>query len=191
MRTTLLAALLAAILTIGLVPTVQANARIDSGTNAFRSSHGLPALTTWGPLEDVARRRAREITSNFAHPTNWQYLFDLLPGCLTGIGENIAYSTTSVYSDAWVVNAWIDSPSHRANMLGTWSWQGSATYVANDGRTYAVQLFALGCTETTQPKPQPQVRTSKPAPAPTAPPARPAPKATVQTMSLPDTAMGQ
>lgn len=168
------AAVLAAVLIFGLPATATADQSIDSATNDLRTSVALPALPSWNPLQAVAQQRAGEISANFAHPSDWQILFDRLPSCLTGIGENIAYSTSSAYSTAWVTGAWWASPEHHANIVGTWDWQGSATIVSGD-KTYAVQLFAKGCTSGGD-----QLRVNNVAPAAPAPPVTPA---------LPDTAM--
>jgi uncharacterized protein YkwD len=130
------------------------DAGIDSGTNAYRIQNGRPALATWLPLQTVADMRVIEISTVFDHVTNWQRLFDLLPNCLSALGENIGFRTSPADS-MWFVNAWIASPEHAANMLGWgWDWQASAIYVAPDGRTYGVQLFADGCT-TSPPVPVP------------------------------------
>lgn len=132
-----------------------ATASIDAATNQYRASQGLPPLTTWSALQTVANRRVIEIQSSFAHPTNWQYLFDMLPSCTTGIGENIAFYTTGAEPAGWPVSAWIASDSHRTNMLRAWTWQASAMVAGPNNRTYAVQLFAKGCTSTPAPAPQP------------------------------------
>lgn len=183
-RRLFVAVALAAIATIAFVfGQVTAVTSIDAATNQYRASVGLPALTTWSPLQTVANRRASEITANFSHPGDWQYIFNQLPSCVTGIGENIAYYTTGFEPAGWPVSAWIASPTHRANIVGTWSWQASALVTAN-GRTYAVQLFAIGCESgsapaASQPPAKAPVTQSKGASAPKAP----------ATLSLPDTAM--
>jgi hypothetical protein len=142
---------------------------IDTGTNAHRISAGLPALTTWAPLQVVADKRAREISTDFNHHID--LIFPLLPSCVTGAGENIAWSD---FDSPDFVQIWWSSPEHRANMLGDWRYQASATYRSGD-RTYAVQLFARGC----EPAPA-----STPASTPNAP-AAPAP-----TFTLPNTSTG-
>lgn len=164
------AALLAVVLTLGIAPSAAANATIDAQTNDFRAANKLPPLPTWDRLADLARMRATESTQNFAHPSDWGYLFDRLPSCVTGIGENLAYYSTGQEPAGWPVSAWADSPTHRANMVGTWDWQASATTTA-DGRTYAVQLFAAGCRDAAQlsitdvAPPRPLTTTSPVAPA--------------------------
>lgn len=159
----LIALVLAMLILIVAASRTHASESIDAGTNQIRVEHGLPALDTWQPLVALADLRAHEIVVNFSHPSSWQYLFDRLPSCVTGLGENLAWITEKA-DGAWAVNAWYASPEHRANMLGQWNYQASQLLYAN-GRTYAVQLFAAGCTTRTAP-------TAVPAPAPTTRPTK-------------------
>lgn len=58
---------------------------------------------------------------------------------LRGIGENIAYGYGSSRA---VVNAWMDSPGHRANILrSSYRRTGVGAYRDADGRLYHAQLF--------------------------------------------------
>lgn len=175
-----LAAVVAALLLVfTLSLPVSAEAGIDGGTNAYRQSQGRSTLATHSTLQSFAAMRAQEIVGVFAHPTNWDYIW---PSDCEWIGENIAWSTGTMGSD-WAVNAWANSPSHRANMLGDWTHQGSALIYV-DGKSYAVQLFGR-CGSAPAPA----------APAPAAPQpvrtAAPAPQASQETSTpvLPDTAM--
>lgn len=147
----LIALMLALLILIVAASRTHASESIDAGTNQIRVEHGLPALDTWQPLAALADLRAREIVVNFSHPSSWQSLFDRLPSCVTRLGENIAWISDRV-DGSWAVNAWYNSPEHRANMLGQWNYQASQLLYAN-GRTYAVQLFSAGCATTTPPAP--------------------------------------
>lgn len=154
--------LIAATLSLILWTTsAAANVNIDSQTNAARAQYGLPPLTTSEAINSVAATRVQQITTNFAHPTSWQWLFDAIPGCESALGENIAYYTTGAEPAGWPVSAWMASPSHKANILNPgWNYQGSAMLLAN-GRTYAVQIFSKACAATQPappaPKPQPPI----------------------------------
>ena len=150
---TLVRALTSGLVALGLiVGPAMASADIDAATNAYRASQGLAPLTTRQDLENLAYLRAQQIAVTFAHPTSWQWMFDTIPGCESALGENIAYYTSGYEPAGWPVSAWINSPTHRANMLRGWTWQGSATFRAN-GNTYAVQLFAGACDNPTPPQP--------------------------------------
>lgn len=130
-----------------LLPSVtNADISIDNATNALREAAGLPTLTTDASATNLAAIRVRQLESNFAHPADWGPLFAYLPDCVTGAGENIAYRTTlASTTGTQFVDQWAASPPHLANILGGWDSTGSATYAASDGRTYAVQIFTVGC----------------------------------------------
>ena len=76
--------------------------------NNIRQSHGVQLTFTKSDLTSFAVQRCAQIQSNFSHAG-----FRVLPG-YREMGENIArgYSTP-----ASVVNAWMNSPSHRSNIL--------------------------------------------------------------------------
>lgn len=169
MRRILTGALASLLLVTVILSSATANATIDAQTNTVRAQHGLKALTTSSALTSVAVTRSHQISTNFAHPTDWQWMFNALGGCYTGMGENIAWwSPAGSQPASWPVSAWVASPEHLANILGVWDVQGSATYVGADGRIYGVQLFAKRCASTPAPAPQPAAapRVTGPAPVP-------------------------
>lgn len=155
-----LAAVITALLLV--VSTAVAHDGVDALTNDFRAQNGLHSLQTSPILTQFAEQRAREIVSDFSHDFGW---WDA-SGC-RGVGENIHYRIPAASDPAsYSVQAWINSPGHRANMLGDWDVQGSAIYLAPNGGHYAVQLFGFDCGTTSQPSPTPQP-TPQPTPAPT------------------------
>lgn len=57
-------------------------------------------------------------------------------------GENVAVGYTSAGA---VVQGWLDSPGHRANIMNRgFSQMGIASFVGSDGRKYWTQLFGAG-----------------------------------------------
>lgn len=78
--------------------------------NDYRESNGLPVLE-WSEADAaVARTRARELAFDFSHNS--------ASGTKTNGGENIAKSNTFASNEASIiVNGWINSPGHRANIL--------------------------------------------------------------------------
>ena len=176
LATTILIALSMAALAWLRPSPVNGDISIDAGTNAHRTSTGLPALTTWAPLQAVANQRAVQISTDFNHHID--LIFPLLPACVTGAGENIAWSG---FDNPDFVQLWWNSPEHRANMLGDWRYQASATYRIGS-ITYAVQLFARGCEAAPAPVP-----TRTPASTPVAPSTQPAPASPHPTFTLPNT----
>ncbi|MCO7161092.1 CAP domain-containing protein [Agathobaculum butyriciproducens] len=112
-------------------------------TNSARSQNGYAALVKDGALSDAAAVRAREIAHSFSHtrPSGASFSSALSESGVSYLraGENIASGQKSASE---VVNAWMNSPGHRANILNSsYSRIGSAS-VNIDGTHYWVQLFA-------------------------------------------------
>lgn len=112
-------------------------------TNSARSQNGYAALVEDGALSEAAAVRAREIARSFSHtrPSGASFSSALSESSVSYLraGENIASGQKSASE---VVNAWMNSPGHRANILNSsYSRIGSAS-VNVDGTLYWVQLFA-------------------------------------------------
>jgi len=90
--------------------------------NVERAKIGLPALTETSQLDQLAIMRAQDMASNRNLPDDHNtptlgYPIDTLNNngvAWTYIGENIAWGQNT---PAEVVAAWMNSPSHRANIL--------------------------------------------------------------------------
>ena len=86
--------------------------------NEERAKQGLSALRMDASVTAAAQVRAREIVSTFSHTRpDGRKCFTALEEAgvrYRGAGENIAYGQPS---PAAVVNAWMNSPGHRANIL--------------------------------------------------------------------------
>lgn len=86
--------------------------------NEERAKQGLSALQMDAGVTAAAQVRAREIVSTFSHTRpDGRKCFTALDEAgvrYRGAGENIAYGQPS---PAAVVNAWMNSPGHRANIL--------------------------------------------------------------------------
>ena len=91
-------------------------------TNQFRQSHGLPALTSNWELSRVARLKAEDMrdknytvhnSPTFGPPFDMIHAFGIT---FQTAAENIAGGQAT--SEA-VVNAWMNHPSHRDNMLNS------------------------------------------------------------------------
>ena len=112
-------------------------------TNSARGQNGYAALVEDGALSEAAAVRAREIARSFSHtrPSGASFSSALSESGVSYLraGENIASGQKSASE---VVNAWMNSPGHRANILNSsYSRIGSAS-VNVDGTLYWVQLFA-------------------------------------------------
>lgn len=89
-------------------------------TNSNRNQNGLGSLETNAKLTDAALAKANDMLNNdyFAHTapsgkTPWDFILD------AGYNYNFAGENLSIgYSDGpELLNAWMNSPSHRANIL--------------------------------------------------------------------------
>jgi len=100
---------------------------VIASTNAYRSSKGLTNLTENAQLDQSACLKAQDmVTKNYwAHvspdgiePWHW---FEQVRYAYKAAGENLAYGFNSGDD---VVNAWIHSPSHEANLVGNYTEVG-------------------------------------------------------------------
>ena len=112
-------------------------------TNSARSQNGYAARVEDGALSEAAAVRAREIARSFSHtrPSGASFSSALSESGVSYLraGENIASGQKSASE---VVNAWMNSPGHSANILNSrYSRKGSAS-VNNDGTHYSGQNFA-------------------------------------------------
>lgn len=105
--------------------------------NAKRAEAGLAAFTWNNDVEACAQVRAMEIVGTFSHTrpngTDWWTVnSDLM------WGENLAKGYTSAES---LVEAWMNSPTHAANILdGSFTSCSIAVY-ETDGKLYFAQEF--------------------------------------------------
>lgn len=88
--------------------------------NQEREKAGLKALVTTDSLQKAANKRAVEIVSSFSHTRPDSRSFATVLGDYNinylAAGENIAYGQKSPEE---VMTAWMNSPGHRANILGS------------------------------------------------------------------------
>lgn len=163
-----------------LAQVVRGNTALDSLVNNYRTSQGLRALTTSARLTELAQQRAYQIKDNFAHDFWW---LDQ-SGCTRAWGENIMYRRPAADDPVTnAFNAFMGSAPHYANIVGSYTHQGSAVWLAPDGGQYVVQLFAKGCGGSTPPPPPPSQPTQPPPPPVVNQPPAPPP------VVLPNTAM--
>jgi uncharacterized protein YkwD len=96
-------------------------------------------------LAQAAELRADEQIASFSHTRpNGTSCFTVLDDfgiARTTAGENIAYATEGYYSPQAVVDAWMNSSGHRANILKTNFTSVGIGYAKSDGLEFFVQLF--------------------------------------------------
>lgn len=103
-------------------------ARVVERTNAQRARHGLPPLSVDPSLVSSARRHAAWMTNSQS-----------LTHTSQPVGENIAMGQSS---SSEVINAWMNSSGHRANILSPgYTRIGVAAYVTPGGTIYWCQQF--------------------------------------------------
>ena len=112
--------------------------------NKQRTANGLSKFTTSNKLSDVAQTRAKELTESYSHtrPDGSSCFTALREANIdyTAAGENIAagYSTPEA-----VVEGWMNSKAHRANILNpNYSKIGVGYFADGSGYgSYWVQVF--------------------------------------------------
>lgn len=114
-------------------------AEVIAKVNDIRVANGLNALRYDASLEASADVRADELTVRFSHTrpdgSDW---YTVNPDLM--YGENLAdgYNT----ADA-VVNAWMASPEHKANILKPDFTTVAVSTVVKNGKTYWAQEFGM------------------------------------------------
>lgn len=111
--------------------------------NEERAKAGLAGLTIQSNITTAANIRAKEQVQLFSHtrPDGRSCFTALNEQGITNkyMGENIAYGQTS---PEMVMDAWMHSSGHRANILGgNYKNIGVGHYVDETGTDYWVQLF--------------------------------------------------
>ena len=110
--------------------------------NEIRAQNGLSALTYNWELSRVARYKSQDMVDNryFSHTSpTYGTPFQMIRSfglSYRSAGENIAYGQRTPQA---VVNAWMNSSGHRANILSSSYTQLGVGYVANGH--YWTQMF--------------------------------------------------
>lgn len=122
----------------GPTATVSYADRVLALTNAERTSRGLRALTFSSCAGGFADRWATSLaaTGLLSH----QSLSPILSTCAArSVGENVAFGNVSAQT---LVQMWMDSPGHRANILNAgFTHLGVGDTTTSTGRVYGVQVF--------------------------------------------------
>ena len=89
--------------------------------NEARKKEGLSELWYSARVHEVCELRTSELTSYYSHTrpdgSRFSSAFRELGITYTRCGENIAYGKNMFTTAEEVFNAWMDSPSHRENIL--------------------------------------------------------------------------
>lgn len=110
--------------------------------NAERAKYGLSALKADSRVQQAAQVRAAETVQSFSHtrPNGSSFSTALTEAGVsyTRSGENIAYGQSTPQQ---VVNAWMNSSGHRANILNESFTTIGVGYTVVNGTAYWAQLF--------------------------------------------------
>lgn len=110
--------------------------------NAERAKNGLSALTVDTSVTAAANVRAKEIKQSFSHtrPNGSGFSTALTENGASyrGSGENIAWGQKTPEA---VMNAWMNSDGHRANILNPKFTKIGVGHYVNNGTSYWTQLF--------------------------------------------------
>lgn len=121
-------------------PVIVIGSRQQALINADRAAAGLAPLS-WSPcLAAIAAQNARRMAAQgfISHANGVQ--LDL--GCRLGYraGENVGYTSAGI-NDAQLNTLFMNSPEHRANILGPYRFVGTAWAVAANGYAYIAVEF--------------------------------------------------
>ena len=110
--------------------------------NTERAKYGLSALTVDTRVQQAALVRAKETAQSFSHtrPNGSSFSTALTEAGVSyrTAGENIAYGQTTPQQ---VMNAWMNSSGHRANILNANYTTIGVGYTVINGTAYWAQLF--------------------------------------------------
>ena len=110
--------------------------------NAERAKQGLSALTIDTKVQQAALVRAKESAQSFSHtrPNGSSFSTALTEAGVSyrTAGENIAYGQSTPQQ---VMNAWMNSSGHRANILNKDFTTIGVGYTVINGTAYWAQLF--------------------------------------------------
>lgn len=116
--------------------------RVVELVNAERAKYNLAPLTLDTSLANAADTRAKEIVQSFSHtrPNGESFSTVLKEHGVSyrGSGENIAWGQKT---PEIVVNTWMNSEGHRANILNSRFTKIGVGYYVNNNTPYWVQLF--------------------------------------------------
>lgn len=110
--------------------------------NAERAKYGLSALKVDSRVQQAAQVRAKETVQSFSHtrPNGSSFSTALTEAGVSysRSGENIAYGQSTPQQ---VVQAWMNSSGHRANILNENFTTIGVGYTVSGGTAYWAQLF--------------------------------------------------
>ncbi len=110
--------------------------------NAYRVSVGLKALIKTDYISYKAEEHnkymiANNVVDHVGFDARYQDIKNILKA--NGMGENVAFNYTSAQA---VVNGWLASPGHKANIVGNFTHFGISIRADSAGKKYYTNIFA-------------------------------------------------
>ncbi|MEO6314731.1 MAG: CAP domain-containing protein [Chitinophagaceae bacterium] len=126
-----------------VVSTATMSADIINGVNAYRATKGLPALRLMALAASEAARHSTNMAAKripFGH-SGFNERAVAIANEMSGTsstGENIAFGKMT-----WrqVIDAWLKSPDHKANIEGAFNYTGVGVAKDKRGIVYYTQIF--------------------------------------------------
>ena len=125
------------------VPAGGLNRQLFDLVNADRAANGLPGFQWDAQLGGLAQEWSQQMasTGSFRHRDLNAVINRAGFSSYRRLGENILLGSCGMSADQ-VERAWMNSPGHRANIVGNYNLAGIGT-VCRDGRLWATQNFGL------------------------------------------------
>ena len=119
------------------------NEEIFALINQIRQKNNLPVLTYNKNLQAAADLRAKESSIQFSHTRpDGSSCHSVITDDYFVVGENLLKADPELSTAAMMVDAWMNSKSHRDNiLLQHFTETAIGVYVADDNVTYVAQLF--------------------------------------------------
>lgn len=114
---------------------------VISKINAYRSEKGLNSLEIINHISNVSEGHDEYMISinTLTHALFAQREENLKKTVgAVFVGENVAYNYTTAES---VVNAWLSSPAHKANIEGNYTHMGISIRPNSEGKLYFTNIF--------------------------------------------------
>ncbi len=135
----------------GIPPLPALEAELLAETNAARARHGLAPVLPDESLALAARHHAADMAElgYLAHESPHEDRRSLSQrlnrsgAMMEAAAENLAYLNNSPDLAASTVQGWLDSPGHRANLLGRFNLVGFGIAQSPSGGNYIVQVLGL------------------------------------------------
>jgi uncharacterized protein YkwD len=127
-------------------PSDPIEASVHSKINAYRASQGLGELTFDDYIAEVARAHSTNMakgTVPFGHDgasDRWKAIQNRIVGALA-YGENVAMNRGYTDPASIAVQGWLNSPGHKANIVGDYNMTGIGVAKSADESYYLTQIF--------------------------------------------------